>query len=104
MSSSDAPDLSTYLIPVDPLRLGPSVITVTGPLKAWDIRPQLHKIIVPVLLTNGEYEAASGDAVAPIYKEVPKVKWVTFARSAHMAHWSEREKCMQVVGDFLQAP
>lgn len=80
------------------------MITVTGPIKAWDIRPQLHKISVPVLLTNGEYEAASGDAVTPIFQKVSKVKWVTFPKSAHMAHWGERERYMQVVGDFLQSP
>ncbi|KAI0729425.1 proline iminopeptidase [Fomitopsis betulina] len=82
--------------------LGPSVITVTGSIKTWDIRPQLHKISVPVLLTNGDYEAASGDAIAPIFQAVSKVKWVTFSNSAHLAHWGERERYMQVVGDFLQ--
>ena len=37
-------------------------------------------------------------------RPVSKVKWVTFSKSSHMPHWEERERYMQIVGDFLQAP
>ncbi|EPS95346.1 hypothetical protein FOMPIDRAFT_1032930 [Fomitopsis schrenkii] len=83
---------------------GPSEFTVIGSLKTWDIRPQLHKINVPTLLTNGVYDGASDAAVTPVFQAVSKVKWVTFSKSSHMAHWEERERYMQIVGDFLQAP
>ncbi|KAH9938636.1 proline iminopeptidase [Fomitopsis serialis] len=82
---------------------GPSEFTITGSIKTWDIRPELHKISVPVLLTNGAFDGASDAAIAPVFQAVAKAKWVTFARSSHMAHWEEREKYMQLVGDFLQA-
>ena len=59
---------------------------------------------MPTLLTNGVYDGASDAAVAPIFQALSKVKWATFAKSAHMPHWEERERYMQIVGDFLQAP
>jgi len=84
--------------------LGPSVFTMTGSIKTWDIRPELHKISVPVLLTNGAFEATSDAVIAPVFQAVAKAKWVTFAQSAHIPHLEERERYMQIVGDFLQAP
>lgn len=95
---------ATHLIANALPRQGPSEFTVTGSIKTWDIRPELHKISVPTLLTNGVYDGASDAAVTPIFQAVSKVKWVTFSKSSHMAHWEERERYMQIVGEFLQEP
>ena len=35
------------------------------------------------------------------FDNLTKVKWVQFANSSHMAHHEERERFMQVVGEFL---
>ncbi|KAF9820957.1 hypothetical protein IEO21_00934 [Rhodonia placenta] len=80
---------------------GPSEFTITGNLKDWSVIDDLHKINVPVLVTNGAHDEAQDPVVAPLFQHVPRVRWYTFANSAHMAHWEEREKYMQVVGDFL---
>lgn len=95
---------ASQLIATALFRQGPSEFTVTGSLKTWDIRPELHNINVPTLLTNGVYDGASDAAVSPTFQAVSKVKWVTFSKSSHMPHWEERERYMQIVGDFLQAP
>lgn len=62
-------------------RLGPSEFYVTGTLKIWSIINELHKISVPTLLTNGAFDEATDAVVTPLFKGIPKVKWVTFAVS-----------------------
>ncbi|KZT12752.1 proline-specific peptidase [Laetiporus sulphureus 93-53] len=80
---------------------GPSEFTITGTLKTWNIIPSLPKISVPTLLTNGGLDEAQDIVIEPFFAAIDKVKWRTFARSAHMAHWEEREEFMRVVEDFL---
>lgn len=82
-------------------RNGPSEFHITGPLKDWSIVSDAHKINVPTLLLNGRYDEARDPVVAPFFREIPRVKWVTFAESSHMIHWEERERYMEVVGNFL---
>ncbi|KAJ7873704.1 proline iminopeptidase [Mycena leptocephala] len=80
---------------------GPSEFHITGPLKDWSIIKDAHKIQVPTLLLNGRYDQARDPVVAPFFREIPHVKWVTFAESSHMLHFEERERYMEVVGSFL---
>ncbi|KAJ7149035.1 Alpha/Beta hydrolase protein [Mycena crocata] len=81
--------------------IGPSEFNVTGTLKTWTVVDDLPKITVPTLLINGRYEAAQDFAVAPFFHRMPKVKWVQFAASSHMPFFEEKERYLQVVGDFL---
>jgi len=80
---------------------GPSEFTVIGSQKDWTIIPELHKINVPTLLINGYFDEAQDIAVAPFFKSIPKVKWVTFANSSHMPHLEETERYLEVVSRFL---
>ncbi|KAJ6564480.1 proline iminopeptidase [Mycena capillaripes] len=80
---------------------GPSEFYITGPLKKWTMIQDAHKIIIPTLLVNGRYDEAQDPVVAPFFHEIPHVKWVTFADSSHMVHFEERERYMEVVGNFL---
>lgn len=82
-------------------REGPSEFTITGSLKTWKVIPQLPKIQVPILITNGAYDEAADSTIAPVWKALPRVKWYTFPSSAHMAQWEERGKFMEVVGGYL---
>jgi len=81
---------------------GPSEFTITGSLKTWDIIPQLPKINVPILITNGTYDEAADSVIAPVWKVLPRVKWFTFPSSSHMAQWEERAKFMEVIGGYLK--
>jgi len=80
---------------------GPSEFTVVGPLKDWTIIEDLHKIKATTLLINGRFDEARDDCVLPYFRFIPKVKWVTFANSAHMPHLEETERYLEVVGSFL---
>ena len=82
-------------------RNGPSEFHITGSLKEWSIIGELPKIPVPTLLLNGRYDEAQDSVVKPYFDELGKVKWFTFSESSHMPQYEEREKYMQIVGDFL---
>lgn len=76
---------------------------MTGTLKNWSTLDNLANINVPVLMVNGRYDEAQDSCMAPFFERIPKVKWVQLAESAHMGHFEERERFMQVVGGFLSA-
>lgn len=80
---------------------GPSEFFITGTLKTWNIRDELHKINVPTLLINGRYDEATDEVVQPYFEHIPKVKWFRFAESAHLPQFEEREEFMKVIGAFL---
>jgi pimeloyl-ACP methyl ester carboxylesterase len=65
---------------------------------------QLHQILVPVFLINGQYDVVTNSATEPIFFEVPKVRWVTMDKSSHMPFWEERERYMQLVNAWLRMP
>ncbi|CCM01880.1 uncharacterized protein FIBRA_03951 [Fibroporia radiculosa] len=81
--------------------LGLDDFEVTGSMKDWSIVSELHRIKVPTLLVNGAFDQAQDSVLAPIFREIPKVKWYTFSQSAHMAHLEERTKYREIVGEFL---
>ncbi|KAH8647695.1 Alpha/Beta hydrolase protein [Xylariales sp. PMI_506] len=81
--------------------LGPSFFLKGGLLKDWEGWKDAHNIEVETLLTNGRYDTAPDVCVAPWFKTIQKVRWVTFEKSSHMPHYEERERYMKICGDFL---
>jgi L-proline amide hydrolase len=69
----------------------------------WSVANELHKIKVPTLLINGVDEGADDESLEMFQTGVADAKWVKFEDSRHMPHWEERERYMQVVGDFFKA-
>ncbi|KAG9584808.1 proline iminopeptidase, partial [Aureobasidium melanogenum] len=81
---------------------GPSEFNVIGSLKGWDITSELHKINVPTLLINGNYDEAQDITMEPYFREIPgKVKWVRFPESSHCPHLEETDAFVEAVGNFL---
>ncbi|TCD66410.1 hypothetical protein EIP91_001401 [Steccherinum ochraceum] len=80
---------------------GKNEFSCTGILKSWNIVSSLHKIAVPTLLTNGQYDEATDLNLQPLFQHIPKVKWVQFAGSSHMSHIEETERYMDILGGFL---
>ncbi|KAI4200739.1 MAG: hypothetical protein LQ350_003756 [Teloschistes chrysophthalmus] len=80
---------------------GPSEFHVTGTLKTFDVRPDLHKINVPTFLINGRYDNASDEVCEPFWKSIRKVKWYRFAESSHLPQFEERKEFMRLVAEFL---
>jgi len=83
-------------------RNGPSEFHVTGLLANWTIIEDAHKINVPTLITNGQYDEAQDEVIAPFFKEIPRVKWIRFEKSSHMPHFEERERYMKEMKAFLR--
>ncbi|KAK5105857.1 hypothetical protein LTR16_006489 [Cryomyces antarcticus] len=81
---------------------GPSEFFVIGSLKSWDITDRLKNIQAPTLLINGYYDEATNLVSEPYFREIPHIKWFTFAESSHMPHWEERDRFMEVVSGFLE--
>ncbi|KII93933.1 hypothetical protein PLICRDRAFT_410069 [Plicaturopsis crispa FD-325 SS-3] len=81
---------------------GPNEFFITGSLKDWSIVDEVHNISVPTLLINGRYDEAQDEAVVPYFRSIPKVKWVTFAESAHLPFHEERQRFVEIVGTFLK--
>ena len=81
---------------------GPSEFHVIGSIKDWQSKDRLAAIAVPTLArlraatTRRHRRCRSRCAMASRGAE-----WVLFEESSHMPHLEERERYMQVVGDWL---
>jgi pimeloyl-ACP methyl ester carboxylesterase len=95
------PELSSSVLTSGRDRNGPSEFTVVGSLKTWSVVDEVHKIKIPVLLINGEHDEAQNVCMAPFFRGIPKVKWVTISDASHMSHVERRDEYMQIVADFL---
>ena len=82
---------------------GPSEFHVVGSLRSWSIIDRLNRITAPTLLVSGRYDEATPATVQPFADRIKDVRWEMFEHSSHMPHVEETERCLQVVGDFLDA-
>ncbi|KAI1759148.1 Alpha/Beta hydrolase protein [Hypoxylon sp. FL1150] len=80
---------------------GPAEFVIVGSIRGWEGWKEAHKIKVETLLLNGKNDEVTNLAMYPWFKTIPKVRWVTFEKASHQAHWEDRERYMQEVGDFL---
>ena len=80
---------------------GPSEFHVIGTLTPWSIVDRLDRIEVPVLLISGRHDEATPATVQPYADRIKDVRWEMFEHSSHMPHVEEKDRCLQVVGDFL---
>lgn len=80
---------------------GPNEFFVVGTLKNWSVIDRLHRINVPTLLISGRHDEATPATVQPYQDNIKGARWVIFEESSHMPHVEEQDKCMDVVGAFL---
>jgi L-proline amide hydrolase len=80
---------------------GPSEFHVVGSIKDWQAKDRLASIDVPTLLVSGRYDEAAPALQETLRSEIPKCEWVLFQESSHTPHLEERDRYMQVVGDWL---
>jgi len=80
---------------------GPNEFFVIGTLKTWSIIDRLPTIEVPTLIISGRHDEATPATVQPYKDGIKGSRWEIFEHSSHMPHVEEKEKCMQVVGAFL---
>ena len=65
------------------------------------MKDRLGEIEVPTLLTSGRYDEATPALQETLCKGIPDCEWVLFEESSHTPFAEERERYMQVVGDWL---
>ncbi|KAF2729399.1 proline-specific peptidase [Polyplosphaeria fusca] len=80
---------------------GPPSLFSKGSLKDWEGWSTADKIEVETLLVNGQYDQITDSTVVPYFERINKVKWVQISNSSHMGFWEERDRYIEVVGDFL---
>ena len=82
---------------------GPSEFHIIGSCKDWHVKDRLHEIRVPTLLVSGRHDEATPALQQVLLDGIPNAEWVLFEESSHMPHVEERERYLQVVGDWLAA-
>jgi L-proline amide hydrolase len=80
---------------------GPSEFHVVGSIKDWQAKDRLPSIDVPTLLVSGRYDEATPALQETLRDGIRGAEWVLFDESSHTPHLEERERYMQVVGDWL---
>ena len=80
---------------------GPSEFHVIGSIKDWQVKDRLREIAVPTLLTSGRYDEATPALQETLREGIPDCEWVLFEESSHTPFVEERERYMQVAGDWL---
>ena len=80
---------------------GPSEFHVVGSIRDWQSKTRLDGIDVPTLLVSGSHDEATPALQQVLLSGIEGSEWVCFEDSSHMPHVEERERYMQVVGDWL---
>jgi L-proline amide hydrolase len=80
---------------------GPSEFHVVGSIKDWQSKDRLGSIEVPTLLVSGRYDEATPALQETLKRGIRGAEWVVFDESSHMPHVEERDRYMQVVGEWL---
>jgi L-proline amide hydrolase len=82
---------------------GPSEFHVIGSIKDWQSKDRLREIDVPTLIVSGRYDEATPALQEVLHAGIGGSEWIVFDESSHSPHVEERERYMQVVGEFLAA-
>ncbi|KAF2170600.1 hypothetical protein M409DRAFT_64279 [Zasmidium cellare ATCC 36951] len=83
---------------------GLSPFVYDGFLRRYSSIPLLHKIQVPTLIFNGEFDTTQDEATYPLFEGIDKVRWVTLSGASHMPFLDSEEmleRVLGLVGGFL---
>lgn len=80
---------------------GPSEFHVIGSIRDWQSKDRLAEIGVPTLLVSGRHDEATPALQQTLLAGIDDSEWVCFEESSHMPHVEERDRYIQVVGDWL---
>jgi L-proline amide hydrolase len=80
---------------------GPSEFHVVGSIRDWQAKDRLGSIEVPTLVVSGRHDEATPALQQALVNGIPRCEAVLFEESSHTPHLEERERYMQVVGDWL---
>lgn len=80
---------------------GVSEWNANGRLRDWDVRPRLHEIDVPTLVTSGLHDECTPALAEEAQRGIPGAERVLFEDSSHSAYVEEPERFRAVLADFL---
>jgi L-proline amide hydrolase len=80
---------------------GPSEFHVIGSIKDWQAKDRLGQIEVQTLVASGRYDEATPALQETLLAGIPNSEQALFEESSHTPFFEERERYMQVVGDWL---
>lgn len=81
---------------------GDNEFVITGKLKSWHFRDQLHKIKVPTLLTFGEHETMPLDTAKKMDQLIPNSKLVTTPNGGHHHMVDNPDVYYKHLADFIR--
>jgi L-proline amide hydrolase len=81
---------------------GPSEFHVIGSIKDWQSKDRLDEIDLPTLIVSGRHDEATPALQETLQAGIAGSEWIVFEDSSHLPHVEERERYMQVVGDWLR--
>ncbi|KAK0493259.1 Alpha/Beta hydrolase protein [Armillaria luteobubalina] len=85
------------------MKWGSSDFNMTGTMKGWSVIDIVHKIKAPTLLLSAPLDEVQPIVCMPWFFGIPKIKWVEFQHSTHLAQFEEPERYFEVVLGFLNA-
>jgi proline-specific peptidase len=88
-------------MPVYETMWGPNEFTCTGSLLAWDRSDRLGEILVPTLITVGEFDEVHPSCAKTMHQGIPGSRLAIFAGASHTIHAEQPEEYWSVVRQFL---
>ncbi|MFD1485590.1 proline iminopeptidase [Lacticaseibacillus baoqingensis] len=82
---------------------GPNEFTENGTISDFEVTADLHKIHVPVLVTNGTDDLCTPLIAKTVYDHIPNAQWHLFANSRHLALLDQRDEFIRVLDQWLNA-
>ncbi len=82
---------------------GPNEFTENGTISDFELSSELHKIHVPVLVTNGTDDLCTPLIAKDVYDHIPGAKWHLFANSRHLALRDQHDEFIQVLDQWVNA-
>jgi proline-specific peptidase len=82
---------------------GPNEFTCTGTLRSWDRTDRLGEIVVPTLITVGEFDEVRPSCAETMHRGIVGSRLEVFAGCAHAVHCEQPERYRAVVREFLDS-
>lgn len=82
---------------------GPNEFTENGTVSDFEVTDDLHKIHVPVLVTNGTDDLCTPLIAKSVYDHIPGAQWHLFGNSRHLALLDQHDEFINVLDTWLNA-
>ncbi|WP_353989638.1 proline iminopeptidase [Pediococcus argentinicus] len=81
---------------------GPNEFTENGTISDFELTDELHKIKVPVLVTNGTDDLCTPLIAKSVHDHIPGSKWHLFGNSRHLALLDQHDEFISVLDNWLK--